>query len=225
MTEPKHLDILTGYERWAEIYDRDPNPLVALEEPVVRGWLADPAGLRVADVGCGTGRHALWLARAGASVDAYDLSPGMIAQAHAKLAQDGIRLIEHALPDPIPADDDSYDVALLALVADHLAALPGSFRELRRIVGPGGRVIITVLHPAMNLLGITARFTDPADGREVRVAAFEHTFADYVMAVLRAGLIIEDIVERKADRPLAETTPRAEKYLGWPLLLAMLATK
>ena len=221
MSEPAHLDPQSGYDRWAEVYDTEGNPLVFLEEPVVRGWIAEPRGLRVADVGCGTGRHALWLADAGAEVDAFDASAGMMAKAREKLAQHGVRLHEHVLPAPLPVGEATYDLVLLALVADHLAELEPAFRELRRVLKPGGMLVFTVLHPAMNLLGITARFWDPDSGDEVRVAAFEHTYGGYVMAVLRAGFLIEEIVERKANKSLATKTPRAEKYVGWPLLLAM----
>lgn len=221
MNDRIELDTRDGYDRWAEIYDDELNPLVVLEEPVVRGWVADPAGLRVADVGCGTGRHSQWLADAGALVDAYDFSSGMMAKARTKLASSGVRLHEHALPDPIPAEDNTFDVTMLALVADHLADLQGAFRELSRVTRKDGQVIFTVLHPAMNLLGLTARFADPKTGQEVRVEAYEHNYADYVMAVLQSGLVIEEIVERKADETLVAKAPRAEKYLGWPLLLAM----
>ncbi|MCP4591796.1 MAG: methyltransferase domain-containing protein [bacterium] len=221
MTDPIHVDTRSGYDRWATIYDEELNPLVLLEEPVVRAWVGEPKDLRVADVGCGTGRHAIWLATAGASVDAYDFSGGMLDKAGKKLADHQVRLHEHALPDPIPAEDATFDVTLLALVADHLEDVESAFRELRRVTRPGGQVLFTVLHPAMNLLGLTARFTDPDSGKEVRVAAHQHTYADYVMGALNADLLLEELVERKADQALVAKTPRAEKYLEWPLLLAM----
>jgi len=47
-----------GYDRWSEVYDSDGNPLVALEEPEVIRMMGEVRGLRVADVGTGTGRHA-----------------------------------------------------------------------------------------------------------------------------------------------------------------------
>ena len=221
MSEPIHLDPQAGYDRWAEVYDTELNPLVQLEEPVVRAWISAPRGLRVADVGCGTGRHALWLAEGGAEVDAFDASVGMMAKAREKLAEHGVRFQEHLLPAPLPVADATYDAVLFALVADHVEQLEAAFCDLRRVLKPGGTLVFTVLHPAMNLRGLTARFWDPADGSEVRVAAFEHTYADYVMAVLRAGLVVNEIVERKADAALAAKAPRAEKYLGWPMLLAM----
>lgn len=57
-----------GYDRWAEVYDGDGNPLLALEEPEVVQMLGDVRGLRIADIACGTGRHAVRLANAGGQV-------------------------------------------------------------------------------------------------------------------------------------------------------------
>jgi malonyl-CoA O-methyltransferase len=221
MPEPIKLDARTGYDRWAQVYDTEDNPLVRLEGPVVREWIRDPAGRRIADVACGTGRHTLWLAEAGAVVHAYDASAGMIEKAREKLANHDVRLAEHALPNALPVEDDFFDGVLFALVADHIADLTGAYRELHRVLKPGGWLVSTVLHPAMNLLGLTARFWDPVTGEEVRVDAFEHTYADYVMAPLKARFRIEEIAERKADAELAKVAPRAEKYIDWPMLLAM----
>lgn len=75
------LPTQAGYDRWAEFYDGDDNPLVLLEElriaPLMAGW----AGLQVADIGCGTGRHALRLAQDGARVTALDFSEAMLSKA------------------------------------------------------------------------------------------------------------------------------------------------
>ena len=54
-----------GYDRWSPIYDHDANPLLALEGPHMRGLVGDVSGLAVLDLGCGTGRHSLWLAARG----------------------------------------------------------------------------------------------------------------------------------------------------------------
>jgi len=74
-------EIRAGYDRWSAVYDHDGNPLVALGEPVVRGTLDDVRDRAALDLGCGTGRHALWLAARGAAVTAVDFSEGMLAEA------------------------------------------------------------------------------------------------------------------------------------------------
>jgi malonyl-CoA O-methyltransferase len=80
------------------------------------------------------------------------------------------------------------------------------------------------MHPAMMLRGIQARFTDPATGHEVRPRSYPHQVCDYVMGAVRAGLILDHLSEHIVDDALAAQSPRAVKYLGWPLLLLMRLT-
>lgn len=222
MGRPVHLSVEKGYDAWSKIYDDDGNPLIALEEPAVHEWLGDVAGKRVADVGCGTGRHSLWAAKHGAHVTALDVSNGMMSKAKDKLDGDhSIRFVRHTLPDPLPLDDAGQDTAIFALVSEHIEDLVPVFADMRRVLVPGGSAIFTAMHPAMNLKGISARFFDPDTGTEIRVRSFDHTVGHYVMSVLKSGFEIEAIIERSVDDALAEGYPRAVKYLGWPMLLAM----
>jgi len=87
--------VRAGYDRWASIYDLDGNPMQALEGPIVRAAIGDAHGLHVLDLGCGTGRHALWLAENGATVTAVDFSDGMIAQARRKPHADSLGESKH----------------------------------------------------------------------------------------------------------------------------------
>ena len=103
MTDSSSLEgVRSGYDRWALVYDHDANPLPALEEPFVRAACAEVAGLVALDLGCGTGRHALWLAEAGASVTAVDFSDGMLREAQAKPGAGRVRFVVHDLHEPLP---------------------------------------------------------------------------------------------------------------------------
>jgi ubiquinone/menaquinone biosynthesis C-methylase UbiE len=216
-----HLPTRDGYDRWAEIYDNEDNPLIVLEEPRVRALLGDVRGLAVADIGCGTGRHALRLAAAGAVVTAVDFSGQMLARAREKPGASAVRFIQHDLGRPLPLDDAAFDRVVCGLVLDHIADLAGLFGEMRRICRPAGFIVISVMHPAMMLRGIQARFTDPATGRETRPASCPNQISDYVTAVVRAGLHIDHISEHAVDAKLAAGSERARKHLGWPMLLLM----
>jgi malonyl-CoA O-methyltransferase len=214
-----------GYDLWAASYDGDANPLVILEEGHVAAALGEThggvRGLRIADIGCGTGRHAVRLARAGAEVTAVDFSEEMLARARAKPGAERVRFVRHDLAGPLPLEDGAFDRVLCCLVLDHIERLGLLFGELRRVCAPDGFVLITAMHPAMMLKGVQARFTDPGSGEKVHVESVPNQISDYVIAALRAGLAVEDMREYAADEALARRAPRAEKYLGWPMLLVM----
>ncbi|MCK6485386.1 MAG: class I SAM-dependent methyltransferase [Phycisphaerae bacterium] len=217
----EHRPTRDGYDGWAEIYDDEDNALILLEEPRVIDLLGDVAGLDVADLGCGTGRHTLRMAAAGANVTALDFSDGMVARATRKSGWDRVRFIPHDLTHPLPLPDAAFDRVLCALVVDHIHDLPALFAEFRRICRPHGRIIVSTVHPAMMLRGVQAHYTDPRTGREVRPASVPNQISDYVMAALRAGLTFDQLSEHAVDESLAARSPRAAKYLNWPMLLLM----
>ncbi len=215
------LPTRAGYDRWAAIYDAEDNPLIQLEEVRVRELLGEVAGLAVADIGCGTGRHARPLALAGARVTAVDFSREMVRRAQAKPGAAAINFVYHDLQEPLPFPDHSFDRVVCCLVVEHIPKLEVFFRELQRICRRDGFIVVSGLHPAMLLRGIQARFTDPATGRETRPLGYPHQFSDYVMAALRAGLDFDHLSEHAVDDELAARSERARKYLGWPLLFLM----
>jgi malonyl-CoA O-methyltransferase len=210
-----------GYDRWAELYDGEDNPLVLLEERYIGSLVGDIAGLALADIGCGTGRHALRWAAAGARVTALDFSEAMLQRARAKPGAEAVTFIRHDLAKRFPLESGAFDRVCCCLVLDHIAGLERFFGELRRLCRPGGRVIISVMHPAMSLRGVQARFIDPGSGRRISPASHAHQMSDYLMAAVRAGLHLEHVSEHAADAALAARSPRARKYLGWPMLLMM----
>jgi ubiquinone/menaquinone biosynthesis C-methylase UbiE len=218
---PELLPTREGYDRWAAIYDDEDNALIALEEPQVTRLLGDVNGLAIADVGCGTGRHTLRLATAGARVTALDFSDAMLAKARVKPRADAVRWLQHDLTRPLPLPDAGFDRVVCFLVLDHIPQPAQLLAECRRICRPEGFVLLSVMHPAMMLRGIQARFTDPATGRETRPESCPHQLSDYVMAAVRAGLHIEHFSEHAVDEELAGRSPRAAKYLHWPMLAMM----
>jgi SAM-dependent methyltransferase len=209
-----------GYDRWAAVYDHEANPLIGLEEPVVRAAVGDVRGLAVLDLGCGTGRHALWLASAGAAVTAVDFSAGMLAEARRKPGAEAIRFVVHDLHRPLPFAAE-FDLVLSGLVLEHLRELGGFFAEARRVLRPGGRAVVSAMHPAMFLRGTQARFTDPATGEVVMPGSLPHSVGAFVMAAVRVGFRLTGVEETAPDAAFAVRYPRAAKYAGWPMLVVL----
>jgi malonyl-CoA O-methyltransferase len=216
-----HVSTREGYDRWASIYDTDGNPLVALEEPLVERLLGDVKGLAVIDLGCGTGRHSVRLAKAGAAVQAVDFSEQMLAKARAKAHGSNVTFHAHDLTQPFPFADNTFDRVVCGLVLDHIAELNAFFGEMRRLCKPGGCAVVSVMHPAMMLRGVQARFWDPHNGREVRPASQPNQICDYVMAATQAGFRFDHLSEHAIDQPLADRYPRGQRYVGWPILFLM----
>ena len=77
------------------------------------------------------------------------------------------------------------------------------------------------MHPAMSLRGVQARFIDPASGRRISPESHVHQISDYLMAAVAAGLRLDHVSEHAMDAELAARSPRAAKYVRWPMLLLL----
>jgi ubiquinone/menaquinone biosynthesis C-methylase UbiE len=210
-----------GYDRWSVVYDGDANPLFTLEEPEVERMIGDVRGLRIADVGAGTGRHSVRLANAGANVIALDFSSGMLRQARVKLGADRFSFVIADCAAQLPLQDGAFDRVVCTLLADHVRSLDLLVSELARICSKDGFIVLTTVHPTMHLLGVRARFNDPKTDKKIYPKSYDHSIPSFVMAVERAGLRFHELNEHFITEQLVRTNPRAAQAVGWPLLLAM----
>jgi SAM-dependent methyltransferase len=209
-----------GYARWAPSYD-GPLRLFAIEAPPLHRLLDGLAPGAVLDAACGTGRHSVYLAERGHTVTGVDQSAEMLALAAEKVP-DG-----RFLPGDIaalPLEDASVDNAVCALALVHVADVRQAIGELARVVRPGGRVVISDVHPVLVMLGWQAQFPT-ADGRGF-MRLHPHLVSDYVGGALDAGLVVTALEElplsvEGAATPTAELIPDANRaaYVGLPAVL------
>ncbi|MCR9247226.1 MAG: metalloregulator ArsR/SmtB family transcription factor [bacterium] len=104
-----------------------------------------PCGVAVADLGCGTGFLADWLAGRGAQVIGVDHSERMLAEAERR-AEHSIELRRGEF-DSLPLDDGEVDCAFANLVWHHLPDLEAAALEVLRVLRPGGHFVISDLLP------------------------------------------------------------------------------
>jgi DNA-binding transcriptional ArsR family regulator len=112
------------------------------------GRLAPP-GLRVADVGTGTGVLALDLARLGLRVVAVDRSARMLEAARRQIEEAGVPGIElrQGEASALPIADEELDGAFAHMVLQYLPAPAAAVHEMARVVRPGGLVVVADFTP------------------------------------------------------------------------------
>jgi ubiquinone/menaquinone biosynthesis C-methylase UbiE len=108
--------------------------------------LFDPEWV-VGDLGCGTGHISAAIAPSVARIIAVDESGPMLAAARDRLsASRNVELREGHI-EALPIDDASLDVAILFLVAHFISDPARAMQEVRRVLKPGGRLLIVDLMP------------------------------------------------------------------------------
>jgi len=106
-------------------------------------------GLRVLDVGCGTGHHLADLRGRGFEVAGADGSEEMVARARAGNPDVPI---ERADVESLPFPSGAFDVVLCIEVLRYLQDPSGCLREMARVLRPGGISLVTAT-PLLNLNG------------------------------------------------------------------------
>ena len=103
-----------------------------------------PPGLRVCDVGTGTGILALELAHLGVDVVAVDRSQAMLDAAQAKLQAADVQGVELRRGDAadLPLEEASVDAAFAHMVLHYLPSPAEALAEMGRVVKPGGLVVV-----------------------------------------------------------------------------------
>lgn len=137
---------------YAEIYDKESFTQGTLGEcDFIESEIGGDRSVPVLDIGCGTGRHAIELARRGYRVTGVDLSPSQIERARAKAAAAGVAPDFRVGDARALAFDGEFGLAVMIcegafplMETDEMnfEILRGAAKALR----PGGKLIMTTLN-------------------------------------------------------------------------------
>ena len=156
-------------------------------------------GERVLDLGCGSGRFVAALRGAGADPVGVEIAEAALERARAVAPGADLRLLE--ADGSLPLEHGSVDLVWCSEVLEHVADGMGLLHEVRRVLRPGGRLLVTVpFHGrvkavAIALLRFDAHF-DP-QGQHLRF----YTRAS-LAATLRAAGLEPESIETAGGLPL-----------------------
>lgn len=207
-----------GYAQWAATYEdtikREMDRWL-LDEIQCVAWSAIE---RCADLGCGTGRTAVWLASKGVrNIDGVDVTPEMLDQARNRGVYASLRVAD-VRATGLPAD--SYDLVTMCLVDEHLAELASLYQEASRIARRGAAFVLVGFHPYFIMAtGMPTHFR-AADGQPLAIETHVHLMSDHAGAALAAGWQLAELREQVIDDRWVVTKPSWAAYRDVPISFA-----
>ncbi len=175
---------------------------------------------RILDVGCGTGTMLTYLARFG-DAQGVDIDPEAIEYCHAR----GLTKVSQSGADTLPFDNDTFDLVTALDVIEHIDDDLGAMRETRRVLRPGGRLLMTV--PAYRFLWgrqdeinlHKRRYVAREVRNRLKSAGFDVEKLTYMNALLFPAIAAIRLVRRVLPTPVETTSdfafpaPRPLNYL------------
>jgi ubiquinone/menaquinone biosynthesis C-methylase UbiE len=145
------------YKRWR---DSEVGAITEkLEYELILRLVGDVSGARVLDIGCGDGLLAVLLGNRGANVVALDASEAMLAAAGERATQEQLDIeLSVGRAESLPFPNESFDVVTAITILCFVAEAEQTFREIGRVLRPGGRLII----------GELGKWSTWAAGRRIR---------------------------------------------------------
>jgi ubiquinone/menaquinone biosynthesis C-methylase UbiE len=130
-----------GQRFWIEV----PHPIITRTR--LREVLDPSPGERVLEIGPGTGYYTLDLAQwvePDGMVEVFDIQQEMLDHTMRRARQRGLANVSATRGDAtgLPYEDDSFDAALLVAVLGEIPEGDAALRELRRVLKPGGRLVV-----------------------------------------------------------------------------------
>ncbi len=102
----------------------------------------------ILDLGCGEGQVCRHLAAEGRLVAGLDPSPSQMGWAVRRAERAGLPLTyTRGLGSALPFRDETFDAVVCCLVIEHVPSAEAVFDEIRRVLRPGGRLVLLINHP------------------------------------------------------------------------------
>ena len=231
-------DQAESWVRWARTPGHDS---YADYGPGFLDGIVPPAGHRTLDLGCGEGRVARDLASRGHLVVGVDASPTMVS--HARDADSAGRYLV-ADAAALPFRDAGFDLIVAYNTLMDFDDLPAAMSEAARVLEPGGRLCVCVLHPTAEAGAFASHepnspfvithdyferrsYREPfeRDGLTMTFSSWTYPLQAYAGIIEDSGLLIERIREPMVPEEAIALDPGEARWARLPLFLFLRAVK
>jgi SAM-dependent methyltransferase len=188
------------------------------DRPACLKLLGDVAGQHVLDAACGPGLYARELVRRGAHVTGFDQSLRMVELSRTRVPEAEFRV--HDLGDPISwLPDASVDLVLCALAIEYIDDRVAALRELRRVLRPGGALVLSRMHPTGDWLRHGGSYFETRTVTEVwskgwKVHFWLNPLERTCEEIFEAGFLIERLQEPRPEPAAAAIDPEDYEKLS-----------
>ncbi|APW96472.1 methyltransferase type 11 [Halobiforma lacisalsi AJ5] len=222
-SESERPNVHRAFDALADEYDRkgDEKPANAhLERPATRSLVPDVDGARVLDAGCGAGHLTRELVDRGAAVVGLDASAEMLAYARERVPE--AVLCRADLGRELPFAEGSFDGVVSSLAFHYVRDWGRLFRNLRRILEPGGWLVFSMQHPHADFeeYDDTENYHDvervsavwDSFGTAVAVPAYRRPLSAVFSPALETGFRLERLVEPTPTEAYRRKSPERYEY-------------
>ena len=234
------------FNSYAQLRKNENSHNTVIEQPTMRALLPDVKGMRVLELGCGSGANAFAFAEGGAvQVLAIDLSEKMLSVAKEENSHPCVQYLQMDMAQ-IGELEGKFDLVYSSLAFHYVEDFGKLMKQISGLLNDGGVLLFSQEHPltTATIDGLGHFNKDENDeyisytlsnycqsGKRVvnwfvdGVLKYHRTFSDIITAVLEAGLVVERVCEPVPPPCAIEKVPRMKKELIKPSFLIVKAKK
>lgn len=202
--------------------------------------LLPPPGRLTLDLGCGEGRLSRTLAELGHRVVGIEPSPTL---ARAATTHEEATPVVRADASRLPLGDGAADLVVAFMSLHDMDDLDGALTEAARVLTPGGRLCMAVVHPLNSAGGFAATDAQPEyvitgsyldrhrcdqrverDGLGMTFSSLHRSLEALLAPLEAAGLLVEAVREPRAPHDWIADAPAAARWARVPLFLHLRAS-
>ena len=245
MAEQNIFDNETFFENYQKLREREVNANNLFEIPERFKLLPDLKGLRILDLGCGSGEHCGEYIEMGAkTVTGLDISEKMLEVARKENSDPDITYLHMPMED-LEKLKGEFDLAISSLALHYIEDFKGVLKNLGRLLVPGGLFVFSQEHPIVTCHSVGDRWGRDENGNKLfakvsnygvegerdttwfvdNVKIYHRMFSTIVNDLADAGFVIERAVEPLPSEELLEKYPEYYDLFHKPDFLMIRAVK